>query len=307
MRNIEQMLNEYLTIEGLWVEENTLENKEYILKEFLEILTTIGIKDIETLNGIEFLKILNHLKEKGLKPSTIVEYIRQYLKFLRFLRVEKGLKIPYNEIERYIRKPLKKLSLQIEPRKELLTENQLKYLYSFLKREYVKKGKKAFYIFVKLLECTGLRLMEAVNLTPEDFYYDKKNHLWVYVRKGKNGKPRKVPILCERKEDLKEIKEWLEHVKRENLPLWYYETKRPKKVKELNYNKIKSFFTQLNKKLPFRVYPHLFRYMFITKLIDKGLTPDQVATIVGHSDVSTTFKYYKVVKLEDIFRNFEDE
>ena len=53
--------------------------------------------------------------------------------------------------------------------------------------------------------------------------------------------------------------------------------------------------SNLQKKTGIRVYPHLFRHTYATRLLRAGYAPDRVQHLLGHDSIATTLDIYSHV------------
>jgi integrase/recombinase XerD len=143
----------------------------------------------------------------------------------------------------------------------------------------------------------GLRRQEAVKLNAKDIHFKSA---MLYVREGKGGRKRTIPL---GKTVLNDFKE-------------YYFNERPG---ELNYNKgdieafminnhgtrmqgdsysheIKKLITKAN--LDRRITLHHFRHAIATHLIESGMKTEHVKDFLGHMSIETTQTYTHITTKE---------
>lgn len=51
------------------------------------------------------------------------------------------------------------------------------------------------------------------------------------------------------------------------------------------------FFEKVNKKLPFRITPHMLRHTYATELLRQDVHLYKISKILGHTDLKTTQVY----------------
>ena len=149
---------------------------------------------------------------------------------------------------------------------------------------------------IKLIYCCGLRLSECLNLTIHDIRGDE-GKLW--VREGKGGRDRMVPIAAVMVEDLRRYWRFhrhplllFPHVGRgskepEQMARRMRQAKTPMPVSSLQ-RLILSARQELN-------YPeatvHTLRHSFATHLIEAGAGIHTVKELLGHRQIETTMVY----------------
>jgi len=133
----------------------------------------------------------------------------------------------------------------------------------------------------------GLRISEALNLTPKDIKSDAKT----IIIKGKGNKERMVPILPQVGIAIEAYKKSCPFDLEKDLPLF-----RGVRGKALNpaifQKEIRLLRTSLG--LPQSATPHAFRHSFATHLLAGGGDLRSIQELLGHSDLSTTQRYTKV-------------
>jgi len=136
----------------------------------------------------------------------------------------------------------------------------------------------------------GLRKQEAVNLNASDIYF--KSGL-LYVREGKGGRKRTIPLS---KTVLNDLKDYYFHerpgeIKRrsiaiESFMLNQYGTR----MQGDSYSRaIKNLVHKA--KLDALITPHHFRHAIATHLIESGMKLEHVKDFLGHKSIETTQTY----------------
>lgn len=131
---------------------------------------------------------------------------------------------------------------------------------------------------------TGLRVSELCDLCLGDI----KNGV-ITVRWGKGGKRREIPINEQAKAALDT---WLK-VRQSNTDYVFVTDGR------MSRQVVQWHLAQLGKRLDFRLTPHLLRHTFGKNLVDKGVSLDRVAKLMGHSNINTT-AIYTIPSLSDL-------
>lgn len=268
-------------------DERTLRNKRARLMHLVEF----GFR--EDWNEQTVKEFYEHLKAKGLAVSTIKEVFREVRAFLRLLRRRHYAVFVDEDAWRRFWQAQR---LKARKRKEVFTEEELEKFFS-----YCDKKPPIYKVFFLLLLHSGLRVSEALSLSSEDLVVKKlrdKEILFLKVKEGKFGKEREVPMPLLSEEEKNFLRRFFASRKGKNL--WRYILRYPKSVKEktLNLWSVEKFCQLAEKELGFPIYPHKFRYTYISRLLAEGFSPHAVAQWVGHEKVKTTLEVYAVVLTE---------
>jgi site-specific recombinase XerD len=185
---------------------------------------------------------------------------------------------------------------------DLAKSKDLPYLPEVLSRQEVASLLKAirkgrFLTPIKLLYVCGLRLEEALTLTPDDVRGSENKLL---VRCGKGGRDRVVPLCQSMLEELRVY--WSRHGNRK----WLFPASGCGKM---NSNSVIERMRVAQKPLagaslqqviararvdagvPDRATPHSLRHSFATHLIEEGVSIRQVQRFLGHTNIKTTLIY----------------
>ncbi|MFZ2190026.1 MAG: tyrosine-type recombinase/integrase [Candidatus Magasanikiibacteriota bacterium] len=132
---------------------------------------------------------------------------------------------------------------------------------------------------VALIYSTGVRLMEACKIQMKDI---DRSRMCIYIRRGKGGKDRIVPMG-------KELLEYLTaHWRALPADQKHSEFLFPGK-KMGNYISKSTVSRIINERM--NANPHLLRHSFATHLLENGTDLKIVADMLGHEDISTTQIY----------------
>ncbi len=145
---------------------------------------------------------------------------------------------------------------------------------------------------------TGIRRSELINLKVEDV--DLINS-FLFVRNGKGGKNREIPIEQSiLKPILEEYSNYRQNLKRVGK---YFFTGTWAGIKEnnaLTKGGLSKIFSKLSKSLNKRIYPHQLRHSFATLVIDKNGDLFTLKELLGHSNIKTTAIYLSATKRKKI-------
>lgn len=192
--------------------------------------------------------------------------------------------------------------LRQEPLPHILTRQEV----ALLLRSFRDGRYRAF--FTVVYQC-GLRLSEAINLTPKDINGER---LVIRVRFGKGGKSREVPITPELLYKLRIF--WKSH----RNPHWifpavgrgwkssgitlrdamYRSQKHISKASIWAAMKVARAETGLEKKHE-KVCVHTLRHSYATHLLEAGVHVRQVSNYLGHTTLKPTLVYLHLTEVSD--------
>lgn len=151
---------------------------------------------------------------------------------------------------------------------------------------------------LKLIYCCGLRLSECLSLTIHDIQ-GNENKLW--VRRGKGGRDRLIPIADEMVQDLRRY--WAFH----RNPLLIFPAagrgaqRDPAKVAQrmhvanrpMPYGSLQRLLVAARRELhlPERATVHTLRHSIATHLVEAGASLHMVQAFLGHKQIATTMVY----------------
>ncbi len=164
---------------------------------------------------------------------------------------------------------------------------------------------------ILLLNGTGIRVGELLGLQHEDI--GDGSDYFIHVRKRRHGnearakgKERTIPVVPEL---LQMYNDYLiyEYPEVESnyvfVNIWEGKVGMPMKAPVIN-----TMFTRLSKKTGIKVYPHLFRHTYATRLLKAGYSPERVKYLLGHTSIQTTLDIYSHVITEtDLIKVIQEE
>ena len=226
-----------------------------------------------------FRDYILHVKTKKLwKPKTI----RQAAAAARLFFIEMMECVDWKVFSQIRTKDLEQLPA-------VLTRDEIKALLKHIRLRRYRTP-------IKLIYCCGLRLSECLSLTIHDIIA-KEGKLW--VRGGKGGKDRMVPIAQAMIKDLRRYWKFHRHplllfpnVGRGDNDLQLtaarmHEADRPMPVSSLQRLMVEAR-TELN--IPVCTV-HTLRHSFATHLVEAGASLHTVQALLGHSHINTTMIY----------------
>ncbi len=303
---MEWLVDLYLKEQSKIRDPKTVETKGHLLKHLISYTD-----DLVDMDRREVLSFYEHLKEKGLKESTIREILKNIRQFYRWLK-QRGYSIEFDsEALKDIYRARRK---QDKRKKKYYSDGELETILSAIRGtlEGFEPKHPIYYLLVVFLVSSGLRLAEALNVRKKDIKAKKvlteegeKKEIWtVHVRGGKFGKEREALVYFFRPEWKTLWERWLEKLEPDDF-IFTYTIKYPKSTKTLvlKQDTAKRFFWELEKKLKEKGYEievnaHRFRNTYITKLATMGVPVNLIAEWVGHSRISTTMDVYMEAEKE---------
>ncbi len=144
---------------------------------------------------------------------------------------------------------------------------------------------------------TGVRIGEAVNLTPDCIYGD-----YVVIEHSKNGKSRVVPITpCLKRVMLRYERSCVGYFEYRRREPWYFLSTNGRK---LTYGSVKYILEKRSKGLETdaRISAHSFRHFYAHQQLKNGMDIWTLSRLLGHSKIATTTVYLRQMKDDDIVR-----
>jgi integrase/recombinase XerC len=132
-----------------------------------------------------------------------------------------------------------------------------------------------------------LRLNEAVSLKLEDVQLtDRKGLVW--VRQGKGGKQRIVPLNLDAR---RALQDWL-NARPEDGTDFIWIAVESDQEQALSSRSVQRALTRIGQQAGLSTLtPHMLRHSFAKNLIDSGVGLEKVASLLGHSSLNTTRIY----------------
>lgn len=237
---------------------------------------TIGDKEFSELRDKDFEEFIFLSKKKGNKASGIVGVVNAMKWILKKLQEE-------SEIEKMIN--LDKIKKPKIPKRdvEYLSKGEIKRFLKVIEGDISKiSGVRAMALYMILLE-TGGRIGEILSIQVDEISF-KRCEVPII---GKGNKPR---VLLLQSQSVFWIKKYLE-VRKSDCP-YLFVTRNG--ASPWSHNDVNRSFLRLRKlsgiKKKFTI--HSLRHTFATQLLQAGVPISNVQTMLGHSNLETTIKYY---------------
>lgn len=158
-----------------------------------------------------------------------------------------------------------------------------------------EKAKPQHNLMIKLMVFTGIRVNELVNIKIGDVHLSEKK---IFIKKGKGGKERYVPI----PHQLHDLLTFFCNSKNSDAPLFtnYRHDQMSTRAVQLFFKKYRE-----QAQISFDVTPHTLRHQALTNLTGKGMTASQIKVISGHAS-NKALEIYQDVSLEAVQGKYQD-
>jgi integrase/recombinase XerD len=260
--------------------DTTVEQYHRAFKYFNEYLEDEKKEDLREINR-EFLEeytafvrcALHYRTAEPLSPSTQVHRISPLIALFNLLHRDGYiLKNPAEHIK------LPKVKGRIP--KDVLTEKEVGIWLESMEESFGLFGRAVG----EILYGTGLRISEIKNLKTEDLNLTDR---MLFVREGKGGKDRVVPIPTKTALILKAYQKRAE--RRE-----YFFQRHPTKSVSVAWFQKMCVLAAQRAMLSKRVTPHIIRHSFATHLLQRGMDLRFIQELLGHEEIITTEIYTRV-------------
>ena len=258
-----KLADQYLAFTKETKAERTYKHQKYFLQRFCDHVKTKRAAELKTGDVTGWI-----LKEKTWGHNTQVTARGLVVACLNWA-VEQG-RLPYS--------PLAKMKVgQMYGRERILTKEEREKILAAVRHN------DTFKLFLRFLEQTGARpYSEAAQITAEMIQWEESCIPLLKHKNARKGKKRCIYLTDEAKEILRKL-----CAKRPTGPLF-----RTRNDRAYNRSNIIGAFRRLEKRLGVATFnPYSFRHTYITEALERGLTADIVAELVGNTP-KTVAKYY---------------
>lgn len=262
--------------------ENTANAYKSDAKQFIKIIT----KDLLILNQSDIdeykealIKTINGRTKKPITPVTINRKLVSIRKLIKFINNSEI-------INENIDVNIELIKIQkSEHLQEMLSKNDYDRIINIARKH---NDIRAVAIFETLFK-TGVRVSELLQIKVNDVFSGD-----IFI-KGKGEKYREImfsPSLI----DI--IEEYTNEYKLEKTDFLFPGKNKNKSItRQTIHSIIKKHAGKARIKLT-KAHAHNFRHLFCLRLIEEGVTIDEVADLAGHSDINTTRIYTRKTKKE---------
>ena len=280
MTDFKERFGEYLKKKKK-VSENTLNSYLRDIEQFLEYLDgrKISAKDV---SGDEIGKYIFGLESRGRSKSSVNRMLSSIRCFYRFMNLE-GECLVVNPASGI------KSSKPDQKAPEILTENEIEMLLSAPDQTELKGCRDR--AMLEILYATGIRVSELVGLRVGDVNLQVGI---LHCRGGKNE--RIIPIYDEA---VRAVKDYIDRVRSMiildfNEPVLFTNMNGSPMTRQGFWKIIKTYAKQtgINKDIT----PQTLRHSFAAHLLENGAQLNDIKEMLGHSDISSTQMYARLVK-----------
>ena len=250
-------------------------------RDITQFLEYVGISNLSKVKDTTIEQYLNKLREENNSPKTISRKISSIREFYKFLLSERVIKDnPVNKI----RSP--KIGRGLP---NFLTITEVEALYKEAKKDKNISIKRVG-VMMNIMYSCGLRVSELISLPINAINYELKQ----IVVLGKGSKERVVPISKDAIDDVLEYTNYRHHfIKKNTENKWLF----PSLNAVSGHITRGAFFRNLKLLAlkvginPNKVYPHVLRHSFATRLVDNDVDLRSIQKMLGHENIVTTEVY----------------
>lgn len=287
METYDKVFSDYLRKEKR-LSENTLKSYIRDLDRFFDYLFDSKISDIKKANKTVILTYLMKLQKDGKKSATIsraVASIRSYFGFLNRSGIIK------NDPTNGVSTPKSRQQLP-----KIMTEQEINLLLAQPKDTDCKGIRDK--AMLELLYATGIRVSELVGLNVNDV-----NTEMGFVH-CKTGKERIIPM---GKIALEAVSKYINTVResmtKNSAEQALFVNVNGRRITRQGFWKIVKYYKEAAH-IESDIAPHTIRHSFAAHLLENGADIESVSEMLGHSDVSSTQIYSKLMKnrIRDVYQ-----
>jgi integrase/recombinase XerD len=260
---------------------NTLESYLGDVRQYVDFLSSLGIKDIRQTTQSTVVSYMLFLESNDCAVSTILRKLSSLRSYYRYL-----LNIHCMDLD-----PTHNLQVPKNKRKvpDILTIQETQTLLSQPSGDDNKSVRDK--AMMELLYATGIRVSELISLDIDDF-----NRCQACIRCRSSRKERIVPI------GTNAIKSLIIYIDKVRDSLIGHSGEKAlfvnvhgKRMTRQGFWKIIKYYTE-KAKIQKDITPHTLRHSFAIHLLNNGAEIKSVQEMLGHSDISTTQIYTQLTK-----------
>lgn len=282
-----ESLNSFIAELSLSKSQPTVDAYRYDVANFLEFLSSKGVKRISSIRPVHIIDYLGQCKKRGKSDASINRYYMAIRCYCRFLRRSKKIEA---DLTQDITPPR---SNQKAPR--IPTVDEVDRIITRPACHEETESRVRDRAILELLYSSGLRASELCDLKLEDF---KENG--ILVKCGKRSKTRTVPLtVCA----AIAINTYIEKY-RGKVPGYLFQTIMGKQLRrQLLCAIVGDYAKQSGVE---GVTTHTLRHACATHLLDEGADLRLIQEVLGHSSIASTQRYTHLSsnKMQEMFKQF---
>jgi len=266
----------------------TVQSYDTDVFHFISHANEVDPKRLSELTRQDVTRFRSHMVAKAFKPATVNKAVNSLSCFCQWLqatgRHSEGQKLVDPKRDRV------KVAAGSEGEVSVFSDEELAQIRAHISDP--SKTSQRNRLVVNLLLYTGCRVSELVNIqtTDVDFVIN------AVMLHGKGGKLREVPI---RSDVAQLIKEYLKgdrsQSKFSDSPYLLVS----QRSVQLCRDAVATMLEHIGKELKIKINPHVFRHMFCTLLVRKGIALPVIAKLAGHSSIDTVNHFYISTSRQD--------
>lgn len=272
--------------------KETMSNKFFAFKGFVDYLESIEVKEIEQIKKHDIQKYIENQLKKGLKARTINNRLKNIKVFFDYCEEEEFIK----------RNPFTRIKMLKEetPRFQVFNDEEIQKILGFYNSKSFKDIKYKTMLYV--LTDTGIRVSELRNIRLEDI-----NDNSIFIQKAKGGKQRTVPISMALKKQLNRYERArIKELRYKNANTEYYFFSKFFDMYKENgsiQKMLKDAFVATSNRKIVRASPHSLRHYYALKSLELGTPIYQLSKNLGHEEISITEVYLRHITNEKKVEN----
>lgn len=256
----------------------TVGNYEHVLQIFCKFLKTKNLQLLE-IKEENILDFIDFCMKTNVKPSSINIYVGIISRFFQW-----GIRFHYGIFTENPAAEIPKLKV----RKDLprcISEKQLSEILLSLRENSWKQQRDK--LIIMLAYHTGMRRRELISLVKIDVHLEEKT---IRVL-GKGGKVRIVPVSNQLSELFEKYFQTCAKLKISSP--WVFSNS---EGQQIDYYKIAKIVKRILKKfVPEELaHCHILRHSFATTCLNKGVSIENIAALMGHASIETTMRYLSI-------------
>jgi integrase/recombinase XerD len=288
MDKILHNFTEYLG-EDKKLSENTLQSYKRDIEQYLLYLKRVLNQDIKDTNNESIISFIDHQKELGKASSTISRNIVSLKKFYKYVYVKKIVDFNHSL---FIESP--KIEKKIP---QILTKNEVEKLLAQPKCDNNKGYRDK--TMLEIMYTSGVRVSELIELNVDNIDFKKGLLKCLGNRKERFIKLDK-DLTDMLKDYIEKTRNKLVGTKKENA---LFVNLYGKRLTRQGFWKIMKKY-KVDADIKKDLTPHTLRHSIAAHMLESGKDLEYIKDLLGHSDISSTQVYVKIVnkELSDLYK-----